>query len=254
MSVLRALIAEDEPVLAAHLQARLTALWPELQVVAVASNGQEAARLLDALQPEVAFLDIRMPGLSGLEVAQGITHDCQVVFVTAYDQYAVEAFDRAAVDYLLKPVSDERLGRSVARLKQVLEDSPAGPALDLQALVATLAGPAAAAMPRLEWIRAARGDTVHLLPVADVAYFQSADKYTQVMAASGEYLIRTPLRELLAQLDPGRFWQIHRGTIVNAAQVAGARHDLRGRLVVALKGRSEELVVSRPFEHLFRQM
>ena len=230
-------------------------------MVAHAANGLDALRLIDEQAPDVAFLDIRMPGLTGLDVAARLTSGPKpphIVFVTAYDQYAVEAFEQSAVDYLLKPASLERLERTVARLQQ---KTAAAPAAALQALLAQLSGglltaaaaPAPAAAP-LQWIRAAQGEQTRLISIDEVIYFQSNDKYTSVFLADGESLIRTPLSKLREQLDEQQFWQIHRSVIVAARHVAGTRQDFRGRLMVQLKGRPEELVVSRNYVDLFRQM
>lgn len=239
-------------------------MWPELRVVARAANGIEALRMIDEEAPDVVFLDIRMPGLTGLDVAARLVDSPKpphIVFVTAYDQYAVEAFEHSAVDYLLKPVNIERLERTVAKLKTRLKPaSPADgavPAAVLQALLAQLAAPtptpAAAAAP-LQWIRASQGDETRLIPIEDVIYFQSNDKYTSVFVADGESLIRTPISKLREQLDEQQFWQIHRSVIVAARHVAGTRQDFRGRLMVQLKGRPEQLVVSRNYVDLFRGM
>jgi DNA-binding LytR/AlgR family response regulator len=227
-------------------------------VVAHAANGLDALRLIDEQAPDVAFLDIRMPGLTGLDVAARLTSGPKpphIVFVTAYDQYAVEAFEQSAVDYLLKPASLERLGKTVDKLKA---KTSAAPAAALQALLAQLSGglaavPAPAAAP-LQWIRAAQGDQTRLISIDEVIYFQSNDKYTSVFLADGESLIRTPLSKLREQLSEQQFWQIHRSVIVAARHVAGTRQDFRGRLMVQLKGRPEELVVSRNYVDLFRQM
>lgn len=244
----RALIADDEPLLAADLATRLPALWPELDVVAVVHHGPAAVEAISRFEPDIAFLDIRMPGLSGIEVARSarVPH---LVFVTAYDQYAVSAFEMAAADYLLKPVSDERLGATVARLKALLATRQAPP--DLSALLHKLLS----SQPEyLKWIRASVGNDTHLVAVSEVLYFRADDKYTLVQTAAREYLIRTPLKELLAQLDPAAFWQIHRNTLVASAAIAAAHRDLAGRITLSLRGRPETLSVSRAFTHLFRQM
>jgi DNA-binding LytR/AlgR family response regulator len=247
----KALIADDEAHLAEHLRTRLLALWPGLEVMPLAANGIEALRALEDDQPHVAFLDIRMPGLTGLEVAVRLDGATHVVFVTAYDQYAVEAFDRDAVDYLLKPVSDERLARCVDRLRGKIAAAEKPPALDdVLARLAKLAPGAG----RLRWVRASKGDFVHQIPVEDVLYFQAQDKYTCVVTREGESLIRLPLAELVAQLDTETFWQIHRSTVVNMNAVASTRRDMGGRLFVRLKEKSPELPVSRAFAHLFKQM
>jgi len=251
--VIRALIADDEPHLAAWLRERLEELWPELEVVAVARNGLEAASAIASHQPEVAFLDIQMPGLSGLEVAAGIEGQTRVVFVTAYDEYALRAFEAEAIDYVLKPATDERLGRTIARLKRAFADTLAEPDARLANALRTLLAPPPAAPP-LRWIRASRGELTHQVDVADVLFFQSDDKYTCVHTADAEHLIRTPIAELAAQLDGAQFWQIHRSTIVNLAHLAGTRRDDASRLFVRIEGRDDELPVSRAYVHLFKPM
>jgi DNA-binding LytR/AlgR family response regulator len=248
----RALIADDEPNLAQNLRDRLLAAWPQLEVLPLAANGIEALRAITEEEPDVAFLDIRMPGLTGIELARRIEAKTHVVFVTAFDQYAVEAFDREVVDYLLKPVTDERLARCVGRLKRKLEDDEKPPALD--DVLARLARALPAAGGRLRWIRASKGDLVHQIAVDDVLYFQASDKYTCVMTREGESLIRLPLSELAAQLDAETFWQIHRGTVVNMHEVSATRRDLSGRVFVKLKDGRTELPVSRAYAHLFKQM
>jgi DNA-binding LytR/AlgR family response regulator len=250
----RALIADDERHLAEHLETMLARAWPELDVLPIAANGLEALRAIDDDAPEVAFLDIRMPGLTGLELASRTEARTHVVFVTAYDQYAVEAFDRDAVDYLLKPVDEERLGKCVLRLKRKLDAAEAPPALeDLLARVAR-ALPGSSVPGRLRWIRALKGEGVQQIAVDEVLYFQASDKYTCVITREGESLIRTPLAELAAQLDGEVFWQIHRSTVVNMNEVASTRRDLGGRLFVRLRDGKTELAVSRAYAHLFKQM
>ena len=263
-----ALIAEDEPLLAAALRADLARLWPELQVVAMAGDGQQAVDQALALTPTLCFLDIRMPGLSGLEAARALAEDWPdaadgphfplLVFVTAYDQYALQAFDAQAVDYLLKPVDSERLAACVQRLQRTLATRQ-GAAQELQASVAQLrallgAAPQTAGVARLEVIQAQVGATVHLVPVSEVIYFEAADKYLRVVTAEREHLIRMSLRELLPQLDPQVFWQVHRGTVVQARCIASARRDESGKAFLTLKGRSESLTVSRLYAHLFKGM
>ena len=245
-----AVIADDEPRLATFLKDRLAALWPELVVVGIAGNGAEAKALIDAEAPAVAFLDIRMPGLTGIEVAHAI-RDVHVVFVTAFDQYAVDAFDREAADYLLKPVTDERLARAVERLKRRIAADEPVPALP-EAIAQLLQAPRTTS--RIAWIRASVGQEVRIISVDDVCYFEANDKYTCVFTAEGEALIRTPLKDLVAQLDPDRFWQVHRGTVVNLAHVVSTSRDLAGRLSLALKSRNERVAVSRAYAHRFKQM
>ncbi|MBI4987246.1 MAG: response regulator transcription factor [Rhodocyclales bacterium] len=253
-----ALIADDEPLLAADLKRRIEALWPELDIRAVCHDGPDALARLEAEKPDVAFLDIRMPGLTGLEVAARLDFPCHVVFVTAYDQYAVEAFERAAVDYVLKPADDVRLAKTVERLKRALDGPSDAERARLAAAIAEVlekVSPGNTAKPAwLKWIRASVGDSVRLVPTEEVRYFQSADKYTSVVTAAGELLIRTPIRELIEQLDPEAFWQVHRGTIVNAKFVTAARHDESGRVLLSLRDRPETVTVSRAYAHLFRQM
>ena len=249
-----ALIADDEPLLAEDLRRRLAVLWPELEIVAICHDGPAALARLEAHKPEIAFLDIRMPGLSGLEVAAQLDYPCQVVFVTAYDQYAVEAFEKAAIDYVLKPADEARLAKTIGRLRRAIR-APSGSERSRLAEALEKVSLRGTAQPApLKWIRASVGDAVRLVPVAEVRYFQAADKYTAVMTAAGELLIRTPIKELAEQLDAESFWQVHRGTIVNARYVSAARHDESGRVLLSLRDRPETLTVSRAYAHLFRQM
>ena len=245
-----AIIADDEPRLAEFLRDRLAVLWPELLIAGIARNGPEAQALIEREAPDIAFLDIRMPGLSGIEVARAAGRAVRIVFVTAFDQYAVQAFDRAAVDYVLKPVSDERLAETVARLKS---QAPATDA-SLSDVLAAISRMRPEGPERLAWIRASRGTQIVLIDVDDVVYFQANDKYTSVLTAEGESLIRTPLRELADQLDARHFWQVHRGTIVNVRQIADTSRDLTGRVTLRLKSRPETVAVSRAYAHLFKQM
>jgi DNA-binding LytR/AlgR family response regulator len=250
-----AIIADDETRLAEFLQTRLGALWPELVIAGIAANGAQAQALLASEGPDIAFLDIRMPGLTGLDVARGADPEVHIVFVTAFDQYAVDAFEREACDYLLKPVSDERLAQTCERLKRRLSDRE--PASGLAAALATLAKAVPGLRPasgRLGWLRAAVGQEVRLINVDDVCYFEANDKYTSVFTADAEALIRTPLKELVVQLDPDRFWQVHRGTVVNLAHVVSTRRDLAGRVTLGFKARPERVAVSRAYAHRFKQM
>jgi len=254
-----AIVADDEPRLADALVERLRTAWPELVIAGVAANGPEALALIDAESPDVAFLDIRMPGLTGIEVARASGRDVHVVFVTAFDHYAVEAFERDAVDYLLKPVTEERLADTVARLKRRLSAGAPGPELahalaTLARLAPSLGNGTAGGANRLAWIRASVGAQVRLIPVDEVCYFQANDKYTSVFTADTEALIRTPLKELAMQLDPEQFWQVHRGTIVNLDAVSGVLREDAERQFIMLKNRQEKLPISRQFTHLFKQM
>ncbi len=262
---LRALIAEDEPILALTLVQTLQKLWPELQVCGIAENGIAAAQEALALRPDVLFLDIKMPGKSGLEAAQELAEDWPdktpfplVVFVTAYDQYALQAFEQAAADYVLKPVSESRFAKTVERLKARLGAREADNA-ELERIVGQLrslvpAPASGAGAGYLDIVRAAVGNQVRMIPVADVHYFEATDKYVNVVTADSESLIRTSLRELMPQLDPARFWQIHRGTIVNSRCIEAAVREESGKLSLKLRGRPEQLAVSRVYAHLFRQM
>jgi len=243
-----ALIAEDEPLMRERLKEKLAEVWPELAIVAEAEDGEQALELFATHRPQLAFLDIRMPGLTGLDVAAAIGTECHVVFITAYDGYALQAFDAGAVDYLLKPVETDRLRVMVERIQRKLETPP----IDLSALVAQLR--ASAQSEWMKWIKAAVGKQVKLIPVSDVVYFQSDTKYTRVVLANGEALIRTPLKDLLAGLDPEKFWQVHRGTIVNLDAVTGVLREDAERQFVLLKNRQEKLPISRQFTHLFKQM
>jgi DNA-binding LytR/AlgR family response regulator len=244
----RALIAEDEPLLRAQLRARLAEAWPELAIATEAENGQQAVERFDADPTDVAFLDIRMPELTGIEVARAIGTRAHVVFVTAYDEYAIEAFDEGAVDYLLKPVSAERVAKVVARLKSRLASAP----LDLGALLARLSSRDGA--QHLRWVRASLGPAMRMIAVDDVLYFQAEDKYTKVVTGEGDALIRKPIKELYEELDPEVFWQVHRGTIVNLRAIDRVERDWRDQPVILLKGRPEKLVVSRTFAHRFKAM
>ena len=252
----RAVIAEDEPLLAESLRVLLAECWPDLKIAAVACNGLEALAMIEREQPEVAFLDIKMPGLSGLEVAAeafdrlGDTAPA-CVFVTAYDEFAFKAFDLAAADYVLKPVAKERLVRAVARLRERLARADA---TGIAAQLRTLLGAAAPAGEPLRQIRASVGDAVCLIPLEEVCYFQASDKYTTVVTREGEALIRTALRELAAQLPGGRFQQVHRSTIVNLSEVAAAVKDESGKLSLRLRNRKEMLPVSRLYADLFKAM
>ncbi|WP_028446984.1 LytR/AlgR family response regulator transcription factor [Chitinimonas koreensis] len=245
----RILIAEDEPLMRERLVAMLAQRWPDAAVVAVAENGNDAWDGYLEHEPEVVFLDIRMPGLSGLEVAERIGTAAHVVFVTAYDQYAVDAFETGAVDYLLKPVEADRLDRAIERIKAKLAAQPADLADLLSRLKAAVPQPV---QERMKWIKATVGKQIKLINVDDVLFFQSDTKYTRVVLSDSEALIRTPLKDLLGGLDPDRFWQIHRGTLVNVAAIQAAERIDAERMQVLVKGCSERLPVSRAFTHLFR--
>ncbi len=263
-----ALIAEDEPLLAAHLKAELLRLWPTLHIVATVGHGEAAVQQALALRPNILFLDIRMPGLSGLEAAHALAEDWPegapfplVVFVTAHDQYALEAFERAAVDYVLKPISPERLAQTCTRLQQALRQREQTTLPDgaLDAALTQLRSLLGASAPdsnavKLSVIQAGVGAAIHMVKVDEVLYFEATDKYVRLVTPEREHLIRISLRELLPQLDMQRFWQIHRSTVVRADAVATAVRDDSGKLTLSLRGHADRLAVSRLYAHLFKAM
>jgi len=265
-----ALIADDERLMREQLRARLAEVWPELQIVAEAKNGAEAVQLTQAQHPEVVFLDIRMPGMTGVDAARAIaqlptddeTSDgwsgCEIVFITAYDQYAIEAFEQGVADYVLKPAERERLTLTVGRIRKRLAQrghdegaAPAGMQQMLQKLAAQM-NPNAA--PHLRWIQATVGQTIQMIPVEEVLFFIADEKYTRVQTAAIEALIRKPIKELVEELDANQFWQIHRSTLVNTQAIAGVTRDMRGRQIVSVRGHPEKLEVSRSFNGLFKGM
>ena len=254
-----ALIADDERLMRDQLRLRLSQVWPELDVVGEARNGEEAVQLVQQLKPDLTFLDIRMPGKSGMDAARELAaagNPSLIVFVTAYDQYAVEAFERGAVDYVLKPPEPERLQLTVGRLKDKL--AKPRDVLDVDNVTAMLSQLAEKiAAPKrsyLQWIQASIGQDLRMIPVEDILYFRSDDKYTCVQTEKFEALIRKPVRDLAEELDPALFWQIHRATLVNVTAIEGVTRDLRGRHLVCIKGRNDRLEVSRSYLHLFKQM
>ena len=271
----RALIAEDEPLLAESLRAELLALWPGLEIVAIVGNGEAAMSKALSHRPDVVFLDIRMPGMSGLEAAQAMAEDWPegaafplLVFVTAYDQYALQAFERAAVDYVLKPVQPARLGATVQRLQAALSaKAGVAPANELGDVVERLRGllapgsgsvgvgvGATSSVEPLRVVQVGVGNSIFMVPIDEVLFFEAADKYVRVITASREHLIRTSLRDLQPRLDASRFWQIHRGTVVRADAIASAERDESGRVTLKLQGRPDKLVVSRLYTHRFKAM
>jgi DNA-binding LytR/AlgR family response regulator len=273
-----ALIADDERLLREQLRARLAEVWPELEIVAEAKNGSEAVALTEAHRPDIVFLDIRMPGMTGIEAARAIAQlavdddeagdepsaaarpwrGCEIVFITAYDQYAVEAFEQGVVDYVLKPAERDRLQVTVDRVRKRLDkragDEPpdaAGMQQLLQKLAARM-NPGGAA--KLRWVQATVGSSIQMIPVEEVLFFISDEKYTRVQTATLEALIRKPIKELVEELDAELFWQIHRSTLVNTRMIAGVTRDLRGRQLVAVRGHPEKLEVSRTYGGLFKGM
>jgi DNA-binding LytR/AlgR family response regulator len=266
-----AIIADDERLMRDLLRTRLSQVWPELQIVGEAKNGDEAVQLVGELKPDLTFLDIRMPGKTGMEAARDIGDASQVVFVTAYDEYAVEAFERGAIDYVLKPPEPERLKITIERLKDRLREhartgthagqsapgSPVNPNVNdsVSAILSQLAEKIAAPKPKyLQWIQASIGQDLRMIPVEDILFFRSDEKYTCVQTDKLEALIRKPVRDLAEELDPALFWQIHRATLVNVNAIEGVTRDIRGRHLVLIKGRPDKLEVSRSFLHLFKQM
>jgi DNA-binding LytR/AlgR family response regulator len=253
-TTLRAIIADDEAPLRRSLKTQLGQVWPDLSICAEAENGIEALEQITTLRPDIAFLDIRMPGMSGMEVAREAAASCRIVFITAYDQFAVEAFENEAVDYLLKPVEPERLARTVRRLKERLA-RPAPLPEEISAALRTLESRLATSSPAyLKWIKTLDRDVIRLVPVDEICCFEAQDKYTVVRTRNEEFLIRKPIRELADELDPQVFWQIHRGAIVNAACIDKVSSQLTGRYVLTLKGVDGTFVVSRRYRHKFRTM
>jgi DNA-binding LytR/AlgR family response regulator len=248
----RAIIAEDEVLLARDLAKRLTAGWPQLEIVAFAANGPEALQQISELRPDIVFLDIQMPGMTGLEVAQRLPYRPHIVFVTAYGEHALAAFEREAVDYLLKPAQDDRLQQTIERLQKLMASK--APAADLEAMLSGLLNRLPERERYLKWIRAGVGNTVHNIDVNDVLYFEAEDKYTRVVARQLESLVRVAISELEAQLDPQHFQRVHRGTIVNLRSIKAIHKNELGNLELSIDGRPEKLSVSRAHAGAFRQM
>ena len=254
---MKALIADDEPLLRDRLRAHLARLWPELEIAAEARNGREAVELFDQHQPQVVFLDVHMPGMNGIEAARSVARRAQIVFVTAYEQYAVQAFEHGAIDYLVKPFDEARLADTVARLKQRLAQPVAAPVPALDSVLDELSAELrrrAGAGRFLQWIKASVGASVRLIPVEQVAYLRADEKYTLVVWEGGEALIRKTIRELADELDPSCFAQVHRSVIVNLRHVSQVNRGPNETAEVQLKGRQELLPVSRSYVHVFRQM
>lgn len=249
-----ALIADDEEPMRDMLRTRLRECWPELTIAAEACNGVEAIALAGQHQPDVVFLDIRMPGMSGIEAARMLFNRCHIVFVTAYDQYAIEAFEQGALDYLLKPVGGERLRTTCARLKARIGQQPTDIAAQLSRLIEGRAGGDGGKRDYLHWIQAQVGSSLRMISTREILFFQADEKYTRVQTAQGEVLIRKTLKELADELDPDEFWRIHRSTLVRVDAIAEVTRDLRGRQMVRVKHCAEQLEVSRGNTHLFQQM
>jgi DNA-binding LytR/AlgR family response regulator len=266
MTFPRALVADDEPLLREHLCLHLARQWPELQVVAQARNGREAVEMFETHRPDIVFLDVHMPGMSGVDAARAVGARAQIVFVTAYEQYAVQAFEHGAIDYLVKPLDERRLAATVARLRERLAQRPPAAGADSGAdadnsRVDTLLDQLArrlreGAVPtaKLQWIRASVGATVRMIPVDQVVYLRSDEKYTLVVWEGGEALIRKPIRELVDELDAEHFVQVHRSVIVNLRHVVQVTRGANETADITLRGRPETLPVSRSYLHVFRQM
>jgi DNA-binding LytR/AlgR family response regulator len=250
----RALIVDDEAPMRDQLRARLREAWPALEIVGEAANGVEAVDMATAHAPDIVFLDIRMPGKSGIEAARELCNRCHIVFVTAYDQYALDAFEQGAMDYLLKPVTAERLATTCARLRQRLAAPPQDIGQKLAQLTAALQQGGVAKPSYLRWIQAQVGGSLRMISTREVLFFQSDEKYTRVQTAQAELLIRKTLKELADELDPDEFWRIHRSTLVRVDAIASVTRDMRGRQMLKVHGIAEELEVSRNHAHLFQQM
>jgi DNA-binding LytR/AlgR family response regulator len=246
-----AIVADDERLMREQIVGRIKEAWPELEIVGEAANGREAVALAQVLEPDIVFLDIRMPEMDGIQAARALAGKAHIVFVTAYDQYAISAFDHGAIDYLLKPVEPERVALACRRLRERLADRP-DPMTDFLAQLSQRLG----GKPRdyLRWVQASVGASIRMIPTSDILFFRAEDKYTRVQTAGYEALIRKPIKELAEELDPAEFWQIHRATVVRLDAVAQVSRNLRGNQVVHVKGRDDRLEVSRSFNHLFKQM
>lgn len=251
-----ALIVDDEAPMRDQLRLRLRDAWPDLNILGEATNGIEAVEMAGALKPDIVFLDIRMPGQSGIEAARHLYESCHIVFVTAYDQYALDAFEQGAMDYLLKPVSPDRLKRTCDRLRARLTQAPQDIGAQLEQLTRVLQQGSSPAKPPeyLRWIQAQVGSSLRMVSTREILFFRSDEKYTCVQTDKFEALIRKPVRDLAEELDPSLFWQIHRATLVNVNAIEGVTRDIRGRHLVQIKGRADKLEVSRSFLHLFKQM
>lgn len=255
MQAIKAIIADDNESFVAHLEALLSDIWPSLVICDRAKSGPEALEAIQTHKPHLAFLEVRLPGICGMQVARKIAGSCRVVFITGYDHYAVNAFETGAVDYLVKPVNSERLEKAITRLKEQMAATTTPPP-DLTQIVEQVMAHASERLAQhyLQWLRVQRGDTVLLVPVEDVCYFRASDKYTLVVTNEGESLIKKPIKDLADELDPHKYWRIHRGTIVNVAHIDKISRSVTGRGAVKLRNRPEVLTVSRAYLHIFRQM
>jgi DNA-binding LytR/AlgR family response regulator len=249
-----AIVADDERLMREQIIDRLKEAWPELVIVGEAGNGREAVALVQSEEPDVAFLDISMPGMDGIQAAQALAGKVHIVFVTAHDQYAISAFEQGAVDYLLKPAEPERLARTCQRLRARITQAPDPMNELLGQLSQRLGAGGLKAREYLRWVQASVGANLRMIPTSDILFFRAEDKYTRVQTQGFEALIRKPIKELIDELDPNEFWQIHRSTVVRVDAVEQVSRNFRGQQVVHVKGRGEKLEVSRSFNHLFKQM
>ena len=258
MKKITAIIADDEKQLRLHLKNKLSQIWPELKICAEAENGIEAVKLAKKHKPDIAFLDIKMPGKSGLEAAGEINTICRIVFITAYDQYAVDAFENEAIDYILKPVENIRLKKTVTRLKErfIAENNPADTPKDINQILKKISETISTTQENkyLQWIKAQHGDSIRLIPIDEITIFQSTDKYTAVISKGKEYLIRKTIKKLETMLDPEKFWKIHRGTIVKVSAITKVSRSVTGRNIIKVKEHEKPITVSRSYVHLFKQM
>lgn len=254
MTEITAIIADDEEPSRSYLKSQLAEVWPDLEILGEAENGLQALELIERIRPQIAFLDIKMPGLTGMQVARKVSGLCRIVFITAFDDYAVEAFEHEALDYIMKPTSRERLAKTVGRLKAQLGGSTDTPPDIAHAIEQLLKNQQEAAPKYLRWIKTKLKDKVHIIPVDHIYFFQSDNRYTRVVTKNREALIRKSITDLTGELDPDIFWRIHRGTIINANFIDEISTSLTGRSLVKLKNRSEIHTVSRNYAHVFKQM
>ena len=249
-----AVVADDERLMREQIIGRLKQAWPELSIVGEASNGREAVALVRSLEPDIAFFDISMPEMDGVQAAQAVAGEVHVVFVTAHDEYAIKAFEQGAVDYVLKPAEPERLAITCGRLRERLKDAPDPMGELLARLSQRLGAGAIKSREYMRWVQASVGATIRMIPTSDILFFRAEDKYTRVQTPTFEALIRKPIRELIDELDPNEFWQIHRSTVVRVDAIEQVSRNFRGQQVVHVKGSPDRLEVSRTFNHLFKQM